>query len=275
MTQLPAIDVEHVADLIRTVARAEALPRWRNLGAGDITEKAGPEDIVTIADKAVEEALTRALVDLVPGSVVVGEEAVHADPGVIERLRRPGVVWVIDPIDGTSNFAKGSPDFAVMVALVVDRVPFAGWIHLPVPDETTAAVAGCGADQWRDGWWGPLAKPRLPDTLSHIYGISGRSRMSPERQARIDAARSRFAGVTPAICAGTEYPQMAAGLRHFALYNKSEPWDHLPGLAILAEQGFHYARHDGTPYLPGDNTGGLLIAPSPKLWTEIQQLLIT
>jgi fructose-1,6-bisphosphatase/inositol monophosphatase family enzyme len=98
--------------------------------------------------------------------------------------------------------------------------------------------------------------------------------MSAAALERIHASASAFQSLTPAVCAGVEYPKLAKGEADFALYNKSEPWDHLPGLAIVAEQGFQYARHDGSPYRPGDNTGGLMIAPDRTSLAEIRAILI-
>ena len=89
-------DLEHVAAIMRRIAAAEAMPRWRNLGAGDIAEKAGPDDLVTVADRAVEAALSRELAAVLPGSRVVGEEGVAADPMVLQLLGSDDPVWVID-----------------------------------------------------------------------------------------------------------------------------------------------------------------------------------
>jgi 3'-phosphoadenosine 5'-phosphosulfate (PAPS) 3'-phosphatase len=75
----PAPDIDQVAAIIRETAAEEVLPRFRELAAHDIHEKA-PGDLVTTADLAVERVLTRRLAELVPGSAVVGEEAVHHDP---------------------------------------------------------------------------------------------------------------------------------------------------------------------------------------------------
>lgn len=268
------VDLKVVAETIREIARAEALPRWQNLAAGDVEEKAGPDDLVTVADKAVEVALGDRLRGMLSGSAVVGEEGVHADPSLLGLLRHPAPAWVIDPIDGTSNFAAGNPDFAVMVALVVGHQLIGGWIYIPVADETTAAMKGQGVWRRRAGAWERLVKPPTAKDLSGMHGITGRRLMSPERQARIARAQTVFASIDPAGCAGIQYPQLADGTKHFALYNKSEPWDHLPGLALVAEHGYHYARHDGSPYTPGDNTGGLLVAPDQASWDAIHEVLL-
>ena len=242
------IDIERVGAVIRRVAAEEALSRWRNLAAGDIAEKAGPDDLVTVADRAVEAALARELAALIPGSQVVGEEGVHAEPGLIGLLRRPGPVWVIDPIDGTAAFAAGEPDFAVMVALVEGAETTAGWILAPVTGELTYGARGEGV--WRQAANGTaqrIPRPVLPSRLADMIGVVGRRAFSEARRAEVLAKEAHFKRFGKVVCAGIDYPQLADGRSHFALYNKSEPWDHLPGLCLLAEQGFHAARHDGTP----------------------------
>src|SRR6185437_5920408 len=130
--------LDQVAELIREVAATIVLPRFRHLAAGEIHQKS-PGDVVTIADQEAEKALTRRLTALLPGSVVVGEEAVAADPRVLERVRDPGAVWIVDPVDGTNNFAAGKTPFAVMVALLRDAEPAAAWIYDVVDDRMTLA----------------------------------------------------------------------------------------------------------------------------------------
>ena len=268
------VDIERVASILREVAAAEALPRWRNLGAGDVIEKAGPDDLVTVADRAMEVALSRRLTALLPGSRVVGEEGVHADPRGLALFQGAEPIWVIDPIDGTSAFAAGSPDFAVMVALVEKGVTGAGWILAPVTGDLVCGRRGEGVWRSSGGALKSVPRPASAGPLSTMRGITGRRMMTPERQQKIAAKAGRFAGLDVASCAGLEYPKLLSGTAQFAIYNKSEPWDHLPGLALAAEQGFHFAKHDGTPYQPGDNTGGLLIAPDQQSWNEIHALLL-
>lgn len=271
---MPTPDLDRVGQIMREVAAAEAVPRWRHLADGDIIEKAGPDDVVTVADRAVELELTKRLAGIFPGSVVVGEEAVHADPGLLNLLRTESPVWIIDPIDGTSAFAAGSPDYAVMVGLSIARELVAGWILVPVTGELT--FGGRGSGVWRQNADGAkrLAATAAP-SLGAMHGAVGRKLTDPARTAHIAAHAHRFGSIVPAICAGLDYPRLATGALHFSLYNKSEPWDHLPGLAMLTELGFHYARHDGSPYRPGDNTGGLLVAPDRTSWAEIRSVLLS
>ena len=107
-----------------------------------------------------------------------------------------------------------------------------------------------------------------------MTGLLGKRNITPERRAELQAKESHFKALEGVICAGIDYARIARGEAHFALYSKSEPWDHLPGLAILGGLGFHSGKYDGSPYRPGDNTGGLLVAPDPPSFARIRDVLI-
>src|SRR5215510_12614816 len=125
---LDSADAGRVAELMRETAAAELLPRFRALAKEDIRMK-GPGDVVTIADVASEQRLASGLARILPGVPVVGEEAVEQDAGLIALIGRPGEsCWIVDPLDGTSNFAAGRDTFAMIVCLVHDRETVAGWI---------------------------------------------------------------------------------------------------------------------------------------------------
>src|SRR5947207_2016514 len=129
---LSAGDSQRVAGLMRETAAAEVLPRFRNLTKQDIREKR-PGDIVTVADVASEQRLASGLAKILPGVPVVGEEAVEADPGLLDLIGRRGEsCWIVDPLDGTANFAAGKDQFAVIVCLVQDGATVGAWI-LDVP----------------------------------------------------------------------------------------------------------------------------------------------
>src|SRR5215510_14454156 len=141
-------DPDKVSRLIADVAAAEIMPRFRKLESHHVIEKAAG-DLVTIADRAAEERLTAALVGLLPGSTVVGEEAVAANGALLDRLNGDRPVWIIDPIDGTTNFIEGRTEFGVMVCLAQRGELVASWIHRPVTGATAMAEAGGGA--WMEG----------------------------------------------------------------------------------------------------------------------------
>ena len=91
---------------------------FRHLAAPDVTMKA-PGEVVTVADRRGRGVIIAAgLRDLLPGSVVVGEEGVAADAALLSGCATPAPVWIVDPIDGTANYAAGRGPFAMMVALL-------------------------------------------------------------------------------------------------------------------------------------------------------------
>ncbi len=138
------VDPANVAAFIKACAAEIVIPAFRNLESIEIGLK-GPNDVVTEADIAAEAFLTPKLLDLLPGSVVVGEETAGEETAWRETLRGAPAVWLIDPIDGTSNFAAGIPLFGIMVALVEHGQTTHAWIYDPNTDEMATAQRGAGA----------------------------------------------------------------------------------------------------------------------------------
>lgn len=265
------VDMDIVAGLLTEVAEAEILPRWRNLADADIRAKTGPNDLVTVADEESEKVLTRRLMEILPGSVVVGEEGVAANPVLMDLLGGSDPVWIVDPVDGTNNFAKGDEKFAVMVALAVADETVASWILEPVTGRTVMAARGEGAEMLS-----PEGRSRLRVALSAPLGEMAGSfalRFLPDavRQPAREAATETLGHHYRLGCAGVEYIRLVTGAAHFAFYWKTMPWDHAPGILIHAEAGGHNARAaDGRPYRPSELTGGLLSAPDAASWQALR-----
>ncbi|NCU12975.1 MAG: inositol monophosphatase, partial [Sphingomonadaceae bacterium] len=119
-----------VLAVLRDAAARAVLPRYQSLAAHEIDAKAA-DDVVTIADKEAELILAEGLARLLPEAAIVGEEAAHADPALLDRLG-DALCWIIDPIDGTNNYAAGKPPFGLMVALSQSGETIAGWILDPL-----------------------------------------------------------------------------------------------------------------------------------------------
>ena len=139
---------EHASDVeeaIRKAAATEIMPRWRRLAAHEVDQKSGPHDLVTDADRKAELYLTEALVALLPGSVVVGEEAVHANPASYGAIRGDAPVWIVDPVDGTRQFVRGEAGFCTLVALAHRGTLLASWTYAPARDRLATAQRGKGA----------------------------------------------------------------------------------------------------------------------------------
>ena len=201
-----SVDVDAVSRLIREIAEREVLPLFKRLADGDVWEKR-PGAVVTVADTRAEAGFDAGLRGLLPGSRVVAEEACEEDPGILAELERPGAVWVVDPIDGTANFAEGDPRFAVMVALVRNGETAAGWIYHPVSGSMSVAERGTGA--WRDGARLTAAAAAPPEAMTGA--LRGRIH-------RALSAEGRFAEVTDNKCCGVDYLALSAGTSHFAFY---------------------------------------------------------
>jgi fructose-1,6-bisphosphatase/inositol monophosphatase family enzyme len=169
---IDARDADEIERIIRTVAEREVEPWFGRLTATDIVEKA-PGDLVTVADRAAEAALTVALEAVVPGSVTVGEEAVAADPTVQAALDGDAPVWVIDPIDGTHNFATDNPRFAMLVALAHRGELLASWTYAPALDLMATARRGAGATSTASGCGWPRRPTPCATSMSARPSRSG------------------------------------------------------------------------------------------------------
>ena len=101
------IDVQKVADILRHVSETEVMPRFKNLATGDIREK-NPGDFVTVADEASEKALSALLREYLPGSDVVGEEAVSKDESVLGKFNSGQPIWVIDVKDPANPYIQNN-----------------------------------------------------------------------------------------------------------------------------------------------------------------------
>jgi len=266
-----AVDIDRVSRLIVEAADEEIMPRYDKLTAGDVREK-GPGDLVTVADEAMEHRLTVQLQDLLPGSVVVGEEAAARDDTVLNRLASDDPVWIIDPVDGTANFAKAKGDFGVMVGLVAGGQGVAGWIYDPVGRRMATAEIGAGA--WlNDTRLSVAPAPGDPAELSGVllagfYGDQELGRRVQQHRERVCALKSRR-------CAASEYLRIASGEMHFALFTKLMPWDHAPGVLIHGEAGGYNAYADGGSYRPDRITApALLLAPDRPSWQSLYDRLM-
>ena len=267
--RLSAGQATDVAALLRDVASREILPRFRRLSTGDIRAKSGPLDLVTEADEAAERVLTAELKARFPQAMILGEEATAADPSMLTRMLDAELCFVIDPVDGTSNFAAGVPLFGVMVAAVRNGETIAGWIHDPMGDDTLIGLRGEGAwVQMPDGARKDCRVAR-PAPLGAMVAAISWGYLPAARKAAILPRLAQFAGTLNFRCAAHEYRLAVTGGAHVLMYNRLMPWDHAAGVLIHAEAGGYSAQFDGTAYSPRKHAGGLVCAPDEAGWHAV------
>jgi fructose-1,6-bisphosphatase/inositol monophosphatase family enzyme len=266
---------EALDQLLRTASRTEIMPRFRKLGEGDIRTKLGPLDLVTDADEAAEAMITHSLGRLYPGCVVVGEEAAERDPLLLDKLADAELAFVVDPVDGTSNFAAGLPLFGCMAAAVVRGEVVAAVIHDPVMDTSSIAVRGEGA--WELAADGTRENLRVAAAVpvSEMTGAASWRYLPPELRGVVVRNLDKVAQIWDFRCSAHQHRMNAAGKSHFLMFYRLMPWDHLPGVLLQAEAGGYSARFDGSAYVPGMIDGGLLCTPDRESFEALREALLT
>lgn len=258
-----------VAAAMRDAAATAIMPRFRRLGPDEVIEKS-PGELVSSADREAERLIAPLLTALLPGSRVIGEEAVANDPGLLDGLGG-GVAWLVDPLDGTANFIAGEERFAVMVALLVDGRTEASWMLDPCRDLMAHAWRGQGAflgdHRLRGSDEAPPPRAMRGAALTRF--------LPPTIRTSVERARPGLAALLPGMrCSGLEYPAIATGEQDFVLFWRTLPWDHAPGALLVQEAGGRAARPDGTPYDPTDSRAGLLVARSDRVWELARTMLL-
>ncbi|MFE7270561.1 inositol monophosphatase family protein [Streptomyces sp. NPDC057623] len=233
-----------VEEAVRKAAEGEIMPRFRQLAAHEIDQKAGPHDLVTDADRLAEQYLTGVLGALLPGSVVVGEEAVHANPASYEALQGDAPVWIVDPVDGTRQFVRGETGFCTLVALAQHGVLLASWTYAPARDQLATAIRGKGAhlDGERLHSGAPEPGRDLDIATSHPDYTT-----DEQKRALLGLWTD---GVRPRACgsAGLEYLAIARGELDAIAFSWEAAWDHAAGILLVEEAGGAHLTHAGEPF---------------------------
>ncbi|MFE6334411.1 inositol monophosphatase family protein [Streptomyces sp. NPDC057806] len=265
---------QHASDVEEAVRRAaaqEIVPRWRKLAAHEVDQKSGPHDLVTDADRKAEQYLTEALGTLLPGSVVVGEEAVHANPATYEAIQGAAPVWIVDPVDGTRQFVRGETGFCTLVALVQGGELLASWTYAPARDQLATAVRGRGA--YLDG---ERLHSGAPDTGHDLRVATSHPDYTTDEQK--NALLGLWSeGVAPRACgsAGLEYLAVARGESDAVAFSWEAAWDHAAGLLLVEEAGGAHLTLTGEPFrVTGGNALPFTAARDAATARRVRELLL-
>ena len=254
-------------DLARSLAeRAGALlveaggdGRGRDLGAA-ATRKSSRTDLATDADRASEELLRAGILAERPDDAILGEEGGRS-------AGRSGLTWVIDPLDGTTNFVYGFPAWAVSIAVADADGSVAGVVHDPVRAETFEATRGGGARLNGSHLALPSPPPLGEALVATGFGYDpGRRR---RQAALLPAVLPAVRDIRRAGSAALDLCWVAAG-RVDAFYEAGlQPWDLAAGLLVAAEAGAAHREVAGPVDVP------ILAVAAPELLGQLVGLLAT
>ncbi|MGH7657616.1 MAG: inositol monophosphatase family protein [Gemmatimonadales bacterium] len=222
-----SLDLLHIATGT-ALAAAGYLRTVERPGTGAWNLK-GPNDFVTLVDRAAEEMITERLLREAPGSRVIGEE-------LASDINTDGLTWVVDPLDGTTNYLHGFPAYAVSVAAAVDGVLEAGVIVDVVAGTVYRASAGNGA------WAGDrrLAVSEIKDPVSSLIGtgfpFTELERLTPYL-GQLERIIRGTSGVRRAGSAALDLASVASGAFEGFWEQHLSAWDIAAGIVLVREAG--------------------------------------
>jgi myo-inositol-1(or 4)-monophosphatase len=227
-------------------------------------EMKGAINLVTEADVASESAVIASLNEDSPGINIMAEESAGDNP------KPPtGMTWIIDPLDGTTNFAHGFPFFAVSIALLKDGIPQVGVVYCPMQDELFAACRNSGA--WLNGE--PI---RTTETKFLVESLVGTG-FPYDIHNRLDDVLAQMRTVLPKVrdirragAAAVDLAYVACGRLDGFWEMDLQPWDTAAGWLLVTEAGgtvSDFAGQEYSPFFPE------ILATNSKLHPLLTDLL--
>ncbi|SEP78103.1 inositol monophosphatase family protein [Thalassovita taeanensis] len=270
ITPLSPAQQTSLINLIRRAAKTEILPRFRNLSAAQVNTKSGPHDLVTEADTAAEAMIARGILRMFPTAMVLGEEAAAENPALRAKAAKAELAFIIDPVDGTWNFAHGLPLFGVILAATRFGRPVFGLLYDAIMDDwivaddaTPTTIAGANSAPR------PLSVS-AGGALADISGYIHLYLLPKDKQAAMAATLPDFARTMMLRCSCHEYRTIAQGGAEFCLSGILNPWDHAAGVLICQKAGGFVQMLDGRPYETSITEGYLLAAPDQETWEKLR-----
>lgn len=261
-----AIDLSGLDDAVSPLVRRAGEIAMEQFRAAPVVDDKGagrgPFDPVTEADRMTERYLRGELSSRYPAARIIGEEGGVTGPaGAAE--------WVIDPIDGTRAYITGVPMWGVLLGLVVDGHPVAGWCRQPYLDETFAAIDGRGWLEHAGRRQDLRTRPTTDLAEASMYSTHPSMFDSPWARAAFDslAARvrlQRFGGDCYSYCL------LALGAIDLVVEAGLQPYDILPLIPIIEAAGGVVTGPRGTTPLDG---GFVIAAASPQLHARAMECL--
>ncbi len=250
-----AADADWLVGEMAAAGREELMPRFGDPARLRARAKGAADDLVTEADLACEARLTAAIRARLPEALVVGEEAVAADGGTVPGIAEAPLTVILDPVDGTWNYASGVPLFGIIAAVAVRGETAWGAIHDPVTGTTIRSDAP------------PEMAPRAGEAITGAVPLAA---MARHVRGPLAAALAPLGRIGAMRASAWEYRTLAQGLGDYALSGALHAWDHAAGALIVERAGGHVAMLDGSRYGPALTRGTLLAARDEETWDIVR-----
>lgn len=255
---------------VRAAAAEKILPRFRQLSLGQVTAKRNFEDLVTIADTEAEALIRTNLAQHWPEAQVLGEEGVAADPGLRDAMAGAGWKVIVDPIDGTWNFAKGLAVFGVIAAVAKDGRLEYGVLYDPLMDDWIEARAGGPALLVQADGTRVEVRSSAERDPQRMFGYVPLVLYPAKARRAVALAGLKYRRITSLMCSCHEYRMLAQGHVDFVLTGPEPfPWDHAAAVLIVHAAGGVARFLDGGAYDLGRKRGVMLLASCEEVWARV------
>lgn len=225
--------------------------------------------LVSEADKAAEKAIQTHLKDCCPQLEFLGEESAYEHPEIHAAKALDQSLWVVDPLDGTTNYVHGFPIFCISIGLVVNRIPVLGVIDVPYLNDTYWAVRGQGA--FKNGH--PI-KVSATQNMKKCLAATG---FNVERPENIEEQLLIFSNIAKSSrgirrpgAAAFDLCMVASGVFDFFWEKYLSPWDVAAGQVLVEEAGGRLSTYKGESYNPWCDT---IIASNGVVHDEVIRVM--
>ena len=266
--------INYISDLLVEVNKSIILKYYKNLSSKHIDTKSSDDDFVSIADKESEIYIVKNLIGFLNINQYIGEETSYSNKDDHKLLKKNGLYWVIDPIDGTKNYINGKNEFCSMISLVFNSIPIASFVYCPLKDLLVYAFKGFGTYSLEIKTKKINQLRIQQDSFSNIVGSGGtKGIQEPLRQKVVQNLR-KYTNRLFIGSAGIEAIMLASNETQFVFHGRVTPWDHSPLDLIIKESG-------GCVYMLNDKTefnifseGPILAASNDQIWENIRSLAL-
>ena len=266
--------INYISDLLVEVNKSIILKYYKNLSSKHIDTKSSDDDFVSIADKESEIYIVKNLIGFLNINQYIGEETSYSNKDDHKLLKKNGLYWVIDPIDGTKNYINGKNEFCSMISLVFNSIPIASFVYCPLKDLLVYAFKGFGTYSLEIKTKKINQLRIQQDSFSNIVGSGGtKGIQEPLRQKVLQNLR-KYTNRLFIGSAGIEAIMLASNETQFVFHGRVTPWDHSPLDLIIKESG-------GCVYMLNDKTefnifseGPILAASNDQIWINIRSLAL-